>query len=322
MSSAFCSVYTEHLAQYIQLKQQLGFSYQTGAVILGQLDRLAAERGETSVGITSAFAQAWGQKRPHESALYHYDRIRHLIRFSMFLLDVGITSYVPRPPRYPLLTFIPYIYSPSEVQALFQACDELRMGPLQVKSPLISVPALLRLLYSTGLRIGEALALSNQDVNLAESHLRVRDSKNGQERVIPFSDSLVDALKEYLAYRNYLPINQPPTTFFVCLNGKPCKRNSVSYWFKRSRHQAGIPSVARIHDLRYTFAVTSLAAMAEASIDLYASLPVLSRYLGHQSLEATNHYVRLTESLYPDLIRKMDTLCLDIFPPTNYEQAY
>ena len=139
MSSPFNSIYAKHLTQYIQLKQQLGYQYNTGKAILGQLDRLATERGETSAGITSEFTRAWGQKRAHESAHYHYDRIRHLIRFSTFLADLGIDSYVPRPPQYPLLTFIPYIYSPTEVKALFQACDKLTIGLLHVKSSLITL---------------------------------------------------------------------------------------------------------------------------------------------------------------------------------------
>lgn len=72
--------------------------------------------------------------------------------------------------------------------------------------------------------------------------------------------------------------------------------------------------------LRHTFAVTSLAHMAESGIDLYASLPILSNYLGHRSIGATDHYVRLTANMYPDLINDMDTVCLDVFPKfRNYE---
>ena len=60
--------------------------------------------------------------------------------------------------------------------------------------------------------------------------------------------------------------------------------------------------------------------MAESGIDLYASLPILSNYLGHQSLGATNHYVRLTANMYPDLIKNVDMICLDVFPKfRNYE---
>ena len=60
--------------------------------------------------------------------------------------------------------------------------------------------------------------------------------------------------------------------------------------------------------------------MSEAGIDLYASFPILSNYLGHQSLEGTNHYVRLTASMYPDLLKDVDQICLDVFPKfNNYE---
>lgn len=68
------------------------------------------------------------------------------------------------------------------------------------------------------------------------------------------------------------------------------------------------------HDLRHTFAVHSLAKMAEEGMDLYCSLPILSTYLGHQSLRATNNYVRLTSEMYPELIRKIDIIGFDIFP--------
>ena len=89
--------------------------------------------------------------------------------------------------------------------------------------------------------------------------------------------------------------------------------------------KANIPCIGsnqspRIHDLRHTFAVTSLANMADAGIDLYVSLPILSNYLGHQSLEATNHYVRLTANMYPDLIKNVDMISLHLFPKIkNYE---
>ena len=320
MNKDFESIYAEHLCEYIHMKQQLGYSYQTAGVILSQLDRLAAERQESSAGITQPLAQAWGQKRTHESESYHYARIRYLIQFSSFLVDLGINSYIPRPPRCPSLTFTPYIYSSCQIKELFRACDELRMKQTDTISSMISMPALLRLLYSTGLRIGEALQLKDQDVNLEENYLRVKDSKNAQERIIPISASLVSVCQEYVTYRNHLPLECPPDFFFVKLDGRPCGYTSVHHWFKECLHQAGIPTTARLHDLRHTFAVTSLATMAEAGVDLYASLPILSRYLGHQSLAGTNHYVRLTASMYPDLIRKVDTICLDVFPkPHRYE---
>jgi hypothetical protein len=60
--------------------------------------------------------------------------------------------------------------------------------------------------------------------------------------------------------------------------------------------------------------------MAESGVDLYTSLPVLSTYLGHQSINSTNGYVRLTEVMYPGLLKDVDMICLNVFPNIeNYE---
>jgi integrase len=204
--------------------------------------------------------------------------------------------------------------------AIFKVSDELRLSILSMRSTLFSFPTLLRLLYGTGIRIGEALVLKDDDVDLNDKFLRVKDSKNGKQRVIPISDSLVSVFRRYAKYKNQLPLGKIKSGyFFVRLDGRKCGYISISVWFKKCLSEADIQHVGRnnlprIHDLRHTFAVHSLANMADAGIDLYASLPILSTYLGHQSLESTNHYVRLTANMYPGLIKNVEMLCLDIFP--------
>ena len=144
--------------------------------------------------------------------------------------------------------------------------------------------------------------------------------------MIPISDSLTAVCKEYVKYRDQLPLGKWKSGyFFVKLNGQKCGQ-SVRSWFKKLLERAEIPYTGRkvgprVHDLRHTFAVTSLAKMADSGIDLYASLPVLSNYLGHQSIDATNHYVRLTASMYPDLLKNVDLVCLDVFPKFNNYEA-
>lgn len=319
------SIYGLHIQQFIELKRALGFKFKTGAVILAQIDRLAEERAETSIGITNEFAEKWGTKRSNESDIYRYTRISFLAQFSSYLIDLEIQSYIPKLPPPQQSTFIPYIYSQREIEGIFKACDELRMSILNMRSSLFCMPTLIRLLYCTGLRISEALAMKMEDVNLEDNYLHVRDCKSGKERIIPISVSLASVCGEYLGYRNQLPLKEKKTGyFFVRLDGRKCGQ-SVRSWFKRCLKIAAIQDIGRgqgprIHDLRHTFAVTSLANMAESGIDLYASLPILSNYLGHQSLESTNHYVRLTANMHPDLIKDVDIICFDVFPKfRNYE---
>ena len=320
MNKLHYSVYALHITQFIELKEKLGFKYVTGRYILSQIDMLAAQREETASGFTREFVEKWSERRPNESNRYRYDRIRYLTQLSSYLCDLGILSYVPRLPPFPQSTFVPYIYSQAEIRVLFNACDELRASNADKNSCMISMPAMIRLLYCTGIRMGEAIALKNEDVNLDQKHILVRDSKNGKQRIIPIPESLVSVCREYLGYRNLLSSRRTSSNyFFVKANGEGCNLR-VRNWFKKCLDIAGIPYTARLHDLRHTFAVTSLAHMAESGIDLYASLPILSNYLGHQSIGATNHYVRLTSNMYPDLITDVNTVCLDVFPKfKNYE---
>lgn len=322
---SYDSIYGPDITQFIDMKTKLGFKYTTGKIILSQIDQLAHQQEEKTKGIRKGFAQKWCEERCNESERYRYDRIRFFAQFSSYLCDLGIPSYIPKLPRYPKNTFVPYIYSQKEVHALFKAADELRSVKRNMNSCLICMPALIRLLYCTGIRIGEALAITDEDVNLEENYLQVKDSKNGKERIIPISTSLVVVCKEYKLYRDQLPIKNKSEYFFVNINGNKCGQG-VRSWFKKCLNKAAIYHTGnnhgpRIHDLRHTFAVTSLASMAEAGVDLYASLPILSNYLGHGSIGATNHYVRLTANMYPDLIRDVDMTCLNVFPKYNNYEA-
>lgn len=327
MNNNYKSIYGSHIKEFIDMKLKLGLTYRSFSSIFKQLDEAAARSKETAAGITKEFASKWSERRPNEGEFYRYRRVRLLARFSAYLCDLGINSYVPPLPPHPRRTFVPYIYSPKEIETIFNVCDELRLKKMTMSSCIICFPSLIRLLYSTGLRIGEALALKNKDVNLEDDYLLVKDNKNDRERMIPISATLSAVLKVYMGYRDRLPLRKTKTEyFFVKLNGRKCDAGTIHAKFKTCLREAAIPHIGkgqgpRLHDLRHTFAVTSLASMAEVGIDLYASLPVLSTYLGHQTIDSTNYYVRLTANMYPGLLKNVDAVCFDVFPKFKHHEA-
>jgi integrase len=82
--------------------------------------------------------------------------------------------------------------------------------------------------------------------------------------------------------------------------------------------KAGIPyrgngEGPRIHDWRHSMAVRSFKQLADAGLDLYVALPILSAYLGHKTIYATEHYVRLTMQIYPSIERKFAPVVDRIF---------
>ena len=127
MTKAYNSIYGFHITGFIEMKRALGFKYRKSAVILTQIDRLAEESEEISKGITKEFAEKWGIKRSYESDDYRYSRIIILAKFSSYLCDLGIQSYIPKLPRFQKNSFIPYIYSKKDIEAIFKASDELRL---------------------------------------------------------------------------------------------------------------------------------------------------------------------------------------------------
>jgi integrase/recombinase XerD len=186
---------------------------------------------------------------------------------------------------------------------------------------------LLRLLYSTGLRISEALNLRHRDVNLDKECLVLRACKNGQDRVVPISKSLTEVCKDYYVYKHKQLIDTSPDTyFFTALNGNRCPYIKIYAHFRTVLYKADISYKGRgigprLHDLRHTFCVNVLVKMSEAGQDLYYSMPILSTYVGHQSIDATNMYVRLTSEMYPDLLYKVNAAYKYIFPEIEIKES-
>jgi len=182
------------------------------------------------------------------------------------------------------------------------------------------MPTIIRMLYGTGIRISEALKLKHGDVDLASGVLWLRECKNGQDRLVPMSNSLVEVCKDYIAFKEKIGLQvENQNLFYTAMNGSPCTVKQIEKYFHIVLFREGINNAGCLHSLRHTMASNALVKMSSAGMDLYYSLPILMTYLGHQSLRATNHYVRTTHEMYPELIRKNDEICKYVFPDIIYE---
>ncbi len=286
---------------------------------LSRFDQLATERGETGECISRELAEEWCKPLPMESVQNRYGRISHLRGFSSYLQMMGYQAYVPKLPKLGR-AFSPHIFTKMEMANIFRECDKLHVHRKYRHTLKIIMPSLIRLLYGTGIRIGEAMNLKHSDVNLSDGLLLLKECKNGQDRVVPMSLSVREVCKDYVAYKQSLGLDtSPDCPFFTSAEGKPGSTETIYELFRTVMYRAGIPHGGRgrgprLHDLRHTFCVNALVKMSESGLDLYYSLPVLMTYMGHQSIEATNRYVRLTEEMYPNLISKVDEAYRYVFP--------
>ena len=312
------SVFTSVIAQYIEHKRNLGYKFQSAIWYLKQIEALTVEMKIDTLGISKELSDEWCRKKDNEAESTRYLRISILAQFSSYLNNNGIRSYVPELPKN-TSTFKPYVFSNVELKRIFYACDHLKIRGQFLQYADSSMPVIIRLLYGTGIRIGEALSLRNSDVDFTQKTLFIRDNKNGQERLIQLSDSLTDTCLQYHEFKEVILGSQPDDSFFfIKRNRIKCSHSAVYENYRRVLYHANINhggkgNGPRIHDFRHTFAVHALAKMAITGSDLYCTLPVLATYLGHKRLVSTDKYVRLTADMYPELLGKMEKISSFVF---------
>jgi integrase/recombinase XerD len=145
--------------------------------------------------------------------------------------------------------------------------------------------AIAMVLYGTGLRIEEALALEVTDIDGARGVLRVRHGKGNQARDVTLSSGL------YTWLRDYWSKVRPPRPYLFASRRTSCPpaQATVRHAFAMAAEQAGITKPVRPHVLRHSYATHLL----EAGTDVR----VIQALLGHRSLQTTMRYTRVTTAL-------------------------
>lgn len=179
------------------------------------------------------------------------------------------------------------IQTPKLKKRLLVTADELSLSrlfaslPPSVDFPTARDKVLLELLYGTGIRRSELLALKESDIHLSENRLRVI-GKGSKQRLIPFSTTTAEAIKEYLDWKNKAFPETTDGTFLFTDKGKQPYPKWV--YNKVKSYLASIPHLERAspHVLRHSFATH----LSDAGADLNA----IKELLGHNSLAATQIY--------------------------------
>jgi len=324
-------VYRSKFAPYIEglLKEKEQKGRLNGTMFkcfMLEFDRFFLEYGIEDLHIKKDTILKWRTTRMNDNEKNLYQKYIAWIHLCKYMCSIGIECYIPRTPKKGRQNdYIPYIYTHEEIQKLFSTSDRLRVLNNRNRTPMFVMPALCRLLYSTGIRIGEALALKNEDVDFENRVIYINNSKNGQQRLAAINDSMLKVLKDYVRFRNKIPTTHvylPNRNFFVTQLGKPFRYGSAQLWFRRILYFSNIPkrtcpNLPRIHDLRHTAAVHAMEKLIRDGMDIYCALPLISAFLGHKNIISTEAYVRLTQEMFPDLI-KMENITSYVFPEVQY----
>jgi integrase len=317
------SIYAPYFKSFIKMKQDLGVNILRTKWILLEFDKFFVSMGVRDLYITANLIDQWRKTRVNDVQRTIYTKYSVWSQFCKYMCNLGHECYIPRLPKAVSKgSFTPYIFSHKQMEDIFRTCDSLRLHDKHMSTILFVMPTVVRLMYGTGIRVSEALSLKNDDIDFDHHCIILRKTKNGEQRLAPLSDTLQKVIEEYVANRNMMPlpkVNAPKGYFFISPSGNFCRAGSVYCWFRKVLAACGIQHIGNhqgpfVHSLRHTFAVHSLMKMTKSGYDLYFTLPILSTYMGHKSIGATEQYVRLTEEMYPELLEDQRKICSYVFP--------
>lgn len=147
--------------------------------------------------------------------------------------------------------------------------------------------AMMELLYGSGLRVSELIAIKQSDTFLNEGYLLIRSGKGNKQRIVPLSHHAIESISKYLSARNATGIQRE--TLFLNNQGKPLTRQGIWFLIKQRLLACGFsPSLASPHVFRHSFATHLLSNGAD--------LRVIQLLLGHEDITTTQIYTHVSKN--------------------------
>jgi len=295
----FTSCLADEMAHFVKFKQSSGSDYRCSAKLLSRFDQYLVALLFKDKVLTRPIFQNYFETINHLCSRGFTNHYSVLQQFSAWLNLHQTDSYVlerrralDRSHSRPA-----YIFTVDQIKAIldnsasFSKKQELIPGVYQT---------LFSLLYSTGIRIGEALALTHADYINDEKLIHIKEGKFRKQRYLVVSNSAANRLNQYIQnYKSTLPLKED-SPLFVNIRTKPLTYNSAYCAFIKTLNKSAITkndSGPRLHDFRHSFAVHRLLQWYQTEQDINAKLPFLSTYMGHVDITSTQVYLQAANEL-------------------------
>jgi integrase len=296
------------MVSFVAFKRMQGYEYTAGAARLKRFDAFLSTLDGTA-GLLRA--QDVARYRAHiagRCARTQAGNLSTVRQFSLYLhalepRSVVVPAHVFQ--RY-ARTIRFYPLSAAQVGALMAAAHSV-LPKSGILAPCIRF--LIGLLYSTGLRISEALALNAGDVDVEQATLFVRRGKFRKQRLVPMSPSTLQAMREWLERRAPYVGGEAAAPVLVVGWNKRLNRDQAASIFRRLRTHCGLDGEPppRLHDLRHNYACHRLALWREAQENVDALLPILANAMGHVDFFSTQLYIHIDAAALQQASAKFHT---------------
>lgn len=292
------SALREGVQSYLAMRRALGFRLLLAGNALQDFVTFMEKR--RAVRVTLRRTLQWAQQPKNAQQATWAARLGYVRGFAQYYSAIDPRTEIP--PRglmpYRPCRAKPYLYSSAEIEALLTAALTLSGGDALRPRTYFCFFGLLSV---SGLRLGEALDLKREDVDLDEGILTVR-GKFGKMRLAPLHESTRQVLVDYIARRERFLAGRAALHLFVSNTDHPLHRADVYKTFHELSRQIGLRSPTdrrgpRLHDFRHRYATETLLQWYRNGEEVERRLPLLSAYLGHVHPSDTYWYLSLCPEL-------------------------
>jgi integrase/recombinase XerD len=212
--SVFTPLFLSRIApvftRYVELKRALGRRFDAPSRTLQSLDRFLHDRSAKHPDLDVAAFTEWCHTHENASSGVRRVRMLEVTSFCLYRRRTEPQCFVPDPSSFPAYhqRVKPYIFSEAQVAKLLRAASGLQRYPASPLRPEV-IRLAIALLFTTGIRRGELLALKLCDYNRRELTLHIRETKFYKSRVLPINSSIADEIEKCLRARTQrkLPIS-------------------------------------------------------------------------------------------------------------------
>src|SRR5713101_3132327 len=218
------------IIDYLQLRRSLGFKLKKDERLLLDFAEFMKRRG--ACWITSKLALAWAQQPESTDPNYLAGRLRAIRSFARYRVLTDARTEIPPTDLLPRRrsAFQPHIFHQEEIARLLAASLQRRRGAKPISR--WSRYAIFGLLSVTGMRIGEALNLDLENVDLDNGVLTIRNAKFGKSRLVPLHATTCAVLKRYLEQRDAFLAGRIVRPFFISPLGRRITHSTLGLSFR------------------------------------------------------------------------------------------
>ena len=323
----FKSVYAEELTNYYELRQTAlsKSSLVHEKCYLKRFDEYLSGALLEKQGLTEEIIAVWIKELSNRRSSIE-NEVVVIRQFLRYLNTIGVKTYIPVIPKVHD-DYTPYIFNDDELAGIFELADNtIQKSSASDPYLAIELPVILRLLFSSGLRIGETLSLKKTDVDLENGILRMLNTKGDKHRLVPVTNEMNDILKQYCSVMARLIDTE--WLFPSSKREGPISDRSVKHRFEYILEECNIHLENRakfergpcLHCFRHVFAFKSFAQNERNGRSTNDTIPFLSIYLGHVSLNETAKYLKFSNEMYPEAIDNFGAYMEDLLPEVVYNE--